>query len=86
MLGKILFQKAISHTQMGGKKILLVPFTMASKGYSFLHEPDYNLTLNERDTKKDICDRIIEALIKAGIAPDNIEVISFSTMHITIKV
>jgi hypothetical protein len=86
MLGKIYFNKAISHNQMGGKKVLLVPFTMASKGYSFLHESDYNLTLNERNTKNDIADRIITALLKAGIAQDNIGIISFSTMHITIKV
>ena len=86
MLGKILFAKGVPHTRMGGEKVLLVPFTMASGDNHYLYEPNYNLTPEEFITKKIIVSKIRKALVIAGLAPDVIEGINFRTMNITIKV
>jgi hypothetical protein len=86
MLGKILFAKGVPHTQMGGNKVLLVPFTMASKDNDYLHEPNYNLTTDELDTKKKIINKMMKALVMSGLSPNDILTINFSTMNITIKV
>lgn len=86
MLGKIHFQNALPHTRMDGEKVLLVPFTMASGDNHYLYEPNHNLSQHELETKINIIARIKKALIISGLTPDDIEMINFSTMNITIKV
>ena len=86
MLGKILFAKGVPHTRMGGEKVLLVPFTMASGDNHYLYEPNHNLSQYELETKINIIQRIKKALVISGLTPDDIEMINFSTMNITIKV
>jgi len=86
MIGKILLAKGVPFTQMGGSKVLLVPFTMASGDNNYLHEPNYNLTVDELNAKNNIVSKIKSALVKSGIALTNIDTINFSSMVITIKV
>ena len=86
MANKILFnsRKLLNGTTAGGsKEVYLVPFTFDNNGYTHLHEPNYNLSFEEKQFKDNIVNKIEAALTERNMSLVNI---SFNTMSLTVGV
>ena len=62
-------------------EMYMVPFTFDNNGYNYLHEPNHNLSFEEKNYKDNIVDNIKGALDKHNMLLVNI---SFSTMNLVV--
>ena len=86
MANRILFgqRKLLNGTTAGEAKVVyLVPFTFDNNGYTHLHEPNYNLSFEEKQFKDNIVNKIEAVLTERNMSLVNI---SFNTMSLTVGV
>ena len=86
MANKILFnsRKLMNGTTAGGsKEVYRVPFTFDNNGYTHLHEPNHNLSFEEKQFKDNIVDKIEAALTDRNMLLVNI---SFSQMYMVVGI
>lgn len=86
MANKILFnsRELMNSTTAGESKVVYsVPFTFDNNGYTHLHEANHNLSVEEKEFKYNIVNKIEAALLKHNMLLVNI---SFNTMNLTVGV